>query len=303
MTNMIEVSNVSKTFDTQNVLNNVNFYVNAGEIVGLLGPNGSGKTTLIRILNGVIKPDGGVISINGFDPITQGDEIRKFSGIVTESAGLYHQMSGEENLAFFSELYGATDKGQVNKLLHLFDLQEHKEKLVGKYSTGMKKRLGLAKALLHQPKLLFLDEPTNGLDPDGIKMVLSYLQKYNEETGTTIVICSHVLHQLETICDTFAFIENKTIVEQGTKSQLEQLYLKEITIKVQTDFTPFGSNALGYPCEHIAEHFVTFTLPSKDKIPLVLKEILKSYSVYSVEIINNDLESIYFKVREKAHEK
>lgn len=134
-------------------------------------------------------------------------------------------------------------------------------------------------------------------------MVLSYLQKYNEETGTTIVICSHVLHQLETICDTFAFIENKTIVEQGTKSQLEQLYLKEITIKVQTDFTPFGSKALGYPCEQVAEHFVAFTLPSKDKIPLVLKEILKNYSVYSVEIINNDLESIYFKVREKAHDK
>ena len=300
---MIEVANVSKTFGTQNVLSNVNFYVNAGEIVGLLGPNGSGKTTLIRMLNGVIKPDGGDISINGFDPITQGDEIRKFSGIVTESAGLYHQMSGEENLAFFSELYGATDKNQVKKLLNLFDLQEHKGKLVGKYSTGMKKRLGLAKALLHQPKLLFLDEPTNGLDPDGIKMVLSYLQKYNEETGTTIVICSHVLHQLETICDTFAFIENKTIVEQGTKSQLEQLYLKEITIKVQTDFTPFGSKALGYPCEQVAEHFVTFTLPSKDKIPLVLKEILKNYSVYSVEIINNDLESIYFKVREKAHDK
>ena len=101
MTNMIEVANVSKTFGTQNVLSNVNFYVNAGEIVGLLGPNGSGKTTLIRMLNGVIKPDGGDISINGFNPITQGDEIRKFSGIVTESAGLYHQMSGEENLAFF----------------------------------------------------------------------------------------------------------------------------------------------------------------------------------------------------------
>ena len=105
---MIEVSNVSKTFGNQNVLHNVNFYVKAGEIIGLLGPNGAGKTTLIRILNGVIKSDGGTISINGFDPIKQGDEIRSFSGIVTESAGLYHQMSGEENLAFFSELYGVS---------------------------------------------------------------------------------------------------------------------------------------------------------------------------------------------------
>ena len=91
----------------------------------------------------------------------------------------------------------------------------------------MKKRLDLAKALLHEPKLLFLDEPTNGLDPDGIKMVLSYLKKYNEETGTTMIICSHVLHQLESICDSFAFLENQTIVEQGTKNELERKYIHE----------------------------------------------------------------------------
>jgi ABC-2 type transport system ATP-binding protein len=212
-------------------------------------------------------------------------------------------MSGKENLAFFSELYGVRDKGQISKLLQLFDLEEHKEKLVGKYSTGMKKRLGLAKALLHNPKLLFLDEPTNGLDPDGIKMVLSYLKTYNEETGTTIVICSHVLHQLETVCDSFAFIENQTIVEQGTKAQLENIYLKEVTIKVQTDFIPKESNYLGYPCEQMAEQIVTFTLPSKDEIPIVLKNLLNHYCVYSVEMMNHDLESIYFKVREKTHEK
>ncbi len=169
-------------------------------------------------------------------------------------------MSGEENLAFFAELYGVKDKRKINELLRLFDLEEHKEKVVGTYSTGMKKRLALGKALLHEPKLLFLDEPTNGLDPDGIKMVLTYLKKYNEETGTTMIICSHVLHQLEPICDSFAFLENQTIVEQGTKNELERKYIKEVIVKINSDFTPTEEQFLGFPCEKAGENTVYFTL-------------------------------------------
>ncbi len=302
MSSIIEVEGVSKAFGDQTVLSNVNFKVEAGEIVGLLGPNGAGKTTFIRILNGVIKPESGSISILGYDPVMDGDEIRKFSGIVTESAGLYHQMSGEENLAFFAELYGVKDKRKINELLRLFDLEEHKGKVVGTYSTGMKKRLALGKALLHEPKLLFLDEPTNGLDPDGIKMVLTYLKKYNEETGTTMIICSHVLHQLEPICDSFAFLENQTIVEQGTKSELERKYIKEVIVKINSDFTPTEEQFLGFPCEKVGENTVYFTLSSKERIPFLLRELLKKNGVYSVEITNNDLETIYFKVREKVNE-
>jgi ABC-2 type transport system ATP-binding protein len=302
MSSIIEVEGVSKAFGDQTVLSNVNFKVESGEIVGLLGPNGAGKTTFIRILNGVIKPESGSISILGYDPVIDGDEIRKFSGIVTESAGLYHQMSGEENLAFFAELYGVKDKRKINELLRLFDLEEHKGKAVGTYSTGMKKRLALGKALLHEPKLLFLDEPTNGLDPDGIKMVLTYLKKYNEETGTTMIICSHVLHQLEPICDSFAFLENQTIVEQGTKSELERKYIKEVIVKINSDFTPTEEQFLGFPCENVGEGTVYFTLSSKERIPFLLRELLKKNGVYSVGITNNDLETIYFKVREKINE-
>lgn len=299
---MIEVTDVSKTFGNQTVLKNVNFKAEQGKIVGLLGPNGAGKTTFIRILNGVIKSDSGSISILGHDPVTGGDEIRKISGIVTEGAGLYHQMSGEENLAFFADLYGVRDKKQISKLLKLFDLKEHKDKPVGTYSTGMKKRLALGKALLHDPKLLFLDEPTNGLDPDGIKMVLSYLKTYNEETGTTIIICSHVLHQLEPICDSFAFLENQTIVEQGTKNELERKYIKDVRVEISTDFRTAEKAVLGFPFEHTGRNSLSFILPSKNYISILLKEILKNHSVYSVEILNNDLESIYFNVREKYNE-
>lgn len=299
---MIEVAGVSKTFGSQTVLKNVHFKAEQGKIVGLLGPNGAGKTTFIRILNGVIKADSGTISILNHDPVTQGDEIRKISGIVTEGAGLYHQLSGEENLAFFADLYGVKDKSRIIQLLELFDLAEHKDKPAGTYSTGMKKRLALGKALLHSPKLLFLDEPTNGLDPDGIKMVLAYLKKYNEETGTTMIICSHVLHQLEPVCDSFAFLLNQTIVEQGTMAELEKKYLKEIKVKVNTDMKLHRKGYLEFPCEQRAEGEVIFTLPAKEDIPFLLRGILEKHHVYSAEILNSDLESIYFKVREMHNE-
>ncbi|WP_428911482.1 ABC transporter ATP-binding protein [Niallia sp. Krafla_26] len=303
MSPIIEVAGVSKAFDSQSVLKNVNFNVNQGEIIGLLGPNGVGKTTFIRILNGVLKSDSGSISILGYNPVSEGDEILKVSGIVTESAGLYGQMSGEENLAFFAELYGVTNKQKIDELLKLFDLQGHKHKNVSTYSTGMKKRLALAKALIHEPQILFLDEPTNGLDPDGIKMVLSYLKKYNQENGTTIMICSHVLHQLEDICHSFAFMEKQTIVEQGSLEELESKYIKDINVKVYTDFLPRESSYfLSFPCRQGEENHVIFTLPSKDRIPFLLQELLKKYKVYAVEMMNNDLESIYFKVREKINE-
>ena len=120
MSTIIEVKGVAKAFGSQTVLNDVNFTVKKGEIIGLLGPNGAGKTTFIRILNGVLRPDRGSISILGFNPVTEGDDIRKVSGVVTESAGLYHQMSGKENLAFFAELYGVKDRKIIHELLQSF---------------------------------------------------------------------------------------------------------------------------------------------------------------------------------------
>lgn len=297
MTSFINVEGLYKSFGQQTVLENVNFKVKKGEIVGLLGPNGAGKTTFLRILNGVIKPEKGSISLNGMNPASEGDEIRRISGIVTESAGLYHQMSGKENLELFAELYGVSNKGRVPELLDLFDLKEHQDKPVGKYSTGMKKRLALAKALLHKPDILFLDEPTNGLDPDGIQMVLSYLKKYNQETGTTIIICSHVLHQLETICDSFAFIENGTIAEQGTLTELENKYVQNVTVRVNTTFKPQEEQFSGFPCKVLGESMISFDLPSKNDIPQLLNLLLKTDPVYSVTIMNNDLQSIYFSVR------
>lgn len=298
--NIIDVRNVSKTFGNQKVVNQVSFSIPEGSIVGLLGPNGAGKTTIIRLLNGVIDPSEGSIEVFGLNPKNDGDRIREISGIVTESASLYHEMSAWDNLKFFSKIYKTHDDTRIQYLLEQFDMWEHKDKLVGTFSTGMKKRVALAKALLHKPKLLFLDEPTNGLDPEGIQMVIKYLEKVNREEKVTILICSHVLHQLESICDTFLFINRGTIIEQGNRKSLEEKYLQEVTVQIETNLDP--SRLLSYKGRKVGENLVEFELPSKDTITPLLQKILENHWVHSCKIMNNNLESLYFKIRGGTHE-
>lgn len=296
--NIIEVQNVRKEFGSQTVIKDVSFSIREGSIVGLLGPNGSGKTTMIRLMNGVIDPSGGNIQVLGMNPAENGDKARQLSGIVTESASLYHEMSAWENLKFFASIYGATDDNRIKYLLEQFDMWEHKDKLVGTFSTGMKKRVALAKALLHKPKLLFLDEPTNGLDPEGIQMVIKYLAKVNQEEKVTILICSHVLHQLESICNSFLFINEGTIIDQGTREELEKKYLQEVVVHIETNYDQVGT----YTYKKIKQNLLEFTLASKEDISSLLQELLQQHWVHSCKIINNDLESLYFKIRGEFRE-
>jgi ABC-2 type transport system ATP-binding protein len=293
--NSIEVQHVSKSFANQRVVNDVTFSIPQGSIVGLLGPNGAGKTTMIRLLNGVIDPTEGKIEVLGINPQTDGESIREQSGIVTESAALYHEMSAWDNLKFFAKIYKTADDHRIQYLLEQFDMWQHKDKLVGTFSTGMKKRIALAKALLHKPKLLFLDEPTNGLDPEGIQMVINYLGKINKEENVTILICSHVLHQLETICDSFLFITRGTIIEQGDRKTLEDKYLQEVVVQIETNLDP--ARLVNYKGVKVGGNLVEFTLSSKDEITPLLQTILSNHWVHSCKIMNNDLESLYFKIR------
>jgi ABC-2 type transport system ATP-binding protein len=300
---VITVTNVHKRFGSQSVLSGMNFSVEKGSIVGLLGPNGSGKTTMIRLLNGVIQPEQGTMEINGFSPTTEGNMIRQMSGIVTEGAGLYHEMSGTDNLLFFSEIYGVRKgRERVDELLKEFDLYDHRRKQVGTYSTGMKKRLALAKALLHKPKILFLDEPTNGLDPDGIRDVLGYLARLNKNEQTTIIICSHVLQQLEDICHSYVFMEGGRVLAAGTRQQLEDDFLTDVMLRVETGLKLNDTSYFGHPVERISETSLLFTLSSKGEISPLLREILKETWIHSAIIENGSLESIYFEVGRRNHE-
>jgi ABC-2 type transport system ATP-binding protein len=280
------------------ILRDVSFKIKEGSINGLLGPNGAGKTTIIRLLNGVIESTSGIMKVMNFDPKLQGDEIRKRVGIVTESASLYHDMTAWDNLVFFSKVYGKNDPRRITDLLQQFDMLAFKDQLVGSFSTGMKKRISLAKALIHHPKLLFLDEPTNGLDPEGINEVIHYLRKVNQEEGVTILICSHVLHQLETICDSYLFLNEGSIVEKGTKKQLEDKYLKKVELVVETGLSPLNSYSYkGYTYNRKGTNQLEFILSSKEEITPLLAHILSESWVHNCEITNRSLEALYFHIR------
>lgn len=301
-TPFISVSQISKTYNQQRVLEDMNFTIQEGEIVGLLGPNGSGKTTMVRLLNGVILPDHGAIRVGGFNPFEEqeGTAVRQMSGILTEGAGMYHEMSGLENLRFFAKLYNVQDsERRIAHLLEQFDLTQHQDKTVGTYSTGMKKRVGLAKALLHKPKMLFLDEPTNGLDPEGIQLVMHYIKKVNQEEGTTILLCSHVLHQIESVCHRYLFLQNGRVVEQGTLQEIESKYMRDTELQVETGLLVNSETFMGFPVRRVAANRLLFTLPNKEAISELLRAILKESWVHSAEIVNRDLEALYFQVRKE----
>jgi ABC-2 type transport system ATP-binding protein len=300
---MLELCDVAKRFGQTAVLQGLSFRVNPGEVVGLVGPNGSGKTTTVRLANGVIRPDGGAITVGAYNPVHDGDAIRQMSGILTESAGLYANLSGLQNLRFFASLYGVTDLNRPLELLEQFGLGEVRDRIAGTYSTGMKKRLGLAKALLHRPRVLFLDEPTNGLDPEGIRMVLAYIAELNRQDGTTVIICSHLLQQLERVCHRYLFIERGRLIEEGALAELEAKYRGEVRLQVETDLAWEGERYAGFAARRTGPGTAEFTLPDRSLVSELLRRILQEASVYSATALGEDLESLYFKIQGvKAHE-
>lgn len=303
MSKVIAMDGVTRRFGSQIAVSNLSLDINRQEIVGLLGPNGSGKTTTIRLLNGVIRPDKGSILVNGKDPITQGEQVRQECGVLTESAGLYERMSAEDNLRFFASLYDIPEgKARVEELLKDFGLWSYKDKLVGAYSTGMKKRLGIARALLHRPAILFLDEPTNGLDPEGARDLLAYITNLNQQYGVTILLCTHLLRQVQDLCHRFIFIHEGKLLEEGTLSQLEEKHLGPVKVGVETDLVVATNKYKHYPILEKDTRKLVFQLGDKQQISSLLKDILSEANVYSVTILGRDLESLYFKVRGKDHE-
>lgn len=213
MGSVLKLENVCKKYKTQTAVDNISFVLDEGEIVGLVGPNGAGKTTLMRIIVGLTRNYEGKVFINNTD-IRNGNGLeKKHIGCVIESPGFYPYMSGYQNLIFFSELSGIVDKKQIADIVELLGLSKAINKKVKHYSMGMKQRLGIAQALLHNPRFLILDEPTNGLDPSGIHEIREYLQKIVHEKKITMLISSHVLSEIEKICNRVLIIQTGKLIK------------------------------------------------------------------------------------------
>lgn len=239
---MIEIKDVTKSYGRQKVLQNVSFEIMEGELFGLLGPNGAGKSTLIDILTGIQSMDSGEIFINGKSIKTDKVEIRKHLGLVPQDIALLEELNAVDNLEYFGGLYGLAGqelKSQIEKLLEVAGLTDKKKEKVKNYSGGMKRRLNIAVAMLHNPSILILDEPTVGVDAQSRQHIFDYIQSLAEQ-GTTILYTSHYMEEIETLCKRVFILDLGEEVAYGTKEEVKKLVGHTQTVALTLDRVPAG---------------------------------------------------------------
>jgi ABC-2 type transport system ATP-binding protein len=239
MSAIIQTKQLSKYFGKDNAVkavDNLNLEVFEGETFGLLGPNGAGKTTTVRLLNCIIKPTAGTANVANFDIIHDAPDVKRVTGLLAESPGLYEKLSAFEFLEFMGALYDVPDsvlQTRINELLKLFSLFDRRDYLLEGYSRGMKQKVLLAAALIHDPPILFLDEPTSMLDPRAALMVKDLIKDLSIKAGRTIFICSHILPLVEELCERIGIINQGELIALGT---IEELLSKTSTNSLEDAF-------------------------------------------------------------------
>jgi len=222
--NIIEIKNLVKKYGDFTAVDNISLNVKHGEIFAFLGPNGAGKTTTIKMLTTLTEPTSGEIIINGFNPAKDSDKVRSSFGIVFQDPSLDDDLTAYENLDMHGMLYKVkkTDRKQrIEQLLNFVELWDRKDDLVKHFSGGMKRRLEIARGFLHHPKVLFLDEPTIGLDPQTRNHIWTYLKKMNKEEGTTVFLTTHYMEEADKVSNKIAIIDHGKIIVQGTSEELK----------------------------------------------------------------------------------
>jgi ABC-2 type transport system ATP-binding protein len=226
---IIETSNLRKVFGKFVAVDNVSFKVKEGEIFGFLGPNGAGKTTTINMLCTLLVPTSGRARVAGYDVDKNPNEVRENIGVIPQDVVLENALTAKENLEFYSQLYHLPKKEYeeaITNLLKLVELDDRTNSLVGSFSGGMKRRLEIAKALLHSPKIIFMDEPTIGLDPQTRRSIWEYIKKLNHEHKVTIFITTHYLEEADFLCHRVAIIDRGKIQAMNTPARLKENLVK-----------------------------------------------------------------------------
>jgi ABC-2 type transport system ATP-binding protein len=223
---IIEVKNLTKMFNKFTAVDGISFDVKKGEIFGLLGPNGAGKSTTLRMLSTLARPTKGKATIGGFDIVKDDTDVRKLIGIVSEKMIMYNRLTAKENLWFFGSLFNIPKDvltKRIDELLDLVQLTKWKNAQVGTFSTGMRQRMNVVRALLNMPQVLFLDEPTLGLDPQSSVEIREFIKKLNRENGTTVVITTHMMVDADLLCDRIAIVDHGKIVALDISTNLKKM--------------------------------------------------------------------------------
>jgi ABC-2 type transport system ATP-binding protein len=238
---VIELEGVEKSYGSHEVLKGINLEVEEGEIYGLLGPNGAGKTTLFQTIIGLLKQDAGSIKINGEE---HGDnkDIRRKLGYLPSDISFYEKMTARENLRFFADL--ADKDPDFEKLLEIAGIQDSADRKVGEFSTGMKKRLGIAQSMIKDPEIIIYDEPTTGLDPEGKRSFRQLVQKINRERNLTVIISSHITTEISPLCDRFGVLHEGKIKASGTREELSNATESDLEIVIEVEKIDAAKKAL-----------------------------------------------------------
>jgi len=300
---MIKTYQLSKHFDDFIAVNQINLNVEAGEVLGLLGPNGAGKTTTVRLLTSVLKPSHGWAKIAGFDVEKQAKDVRASVGVLTENHGVYNRMPAGEYLDFFGQLYEiepTVRQKRIQEILHHFGIARSIHQPIGEFSKGMRQKLALARALIHNPPVLLLDEPTSAMDPESAKIVRDEIRKLRSN-DRTIIICTHNLTEAEGLADKIAIICDGKIIAQGSPKTLKQQFLGPAEYIVHFSFN-LNNNKIELPKgAHLEKKGIDWLIYRADdpaKVNPKVLEILigQGLQVVSLQEVPQNLEQVYLQV-------
>ncbi|MFA5406214.1 MAG: ABC transporter ATP-binding protein [Candidatus Nanoarchaeia archaeon] len=296
---MIKVVGLSKSYNAHLAVDNISFNVKDGEVFGFLGPNGAGKTTTMRLLCCLLKPTNGTATIGGHDVLTEPEKIRPLIGLLPENHGLYEALSVKKNLMFHAQLQGINEskaEARMKHYLSMVDLWDRRDDLTGELSKGMKQKVAITRALLHEPKYLFLDEPTAGLDPQASKIIRELILSLKAK-NRVIFINTHNLPEAQRICDRVAVLD-KNVISIGRPSDLEHSLFKSRLMIELTKLSPRIISALkGYDYKRQGNKLiVTINKPEKDN-PLIISKLVRAgASIKYASEESASLEDIYLKL-------
>ncbi len=314
MSAVIEFRHLNKHYNSFLALNDLSFEVQAGEVFGLLGPNGAGKTTAIRVMNGLLPFSDGSVSVLGLSPVSQADQIRLHTGVLTETPSLYERLSARQNLEFSGRMWdldGSVLSERVHILLDMFELSDRADDLVGTFSKGMKQRMALARALLPRPDILFLDEPTSGLDPESAHQVNSLIEQVSREHNQTVFLCTHLLHEAQRLCDRVAVLNQGRLLALGKPAELARDLFPDVQILLgieQPTIPDLVGQISNLPwvkaCQPVDVNELSITLISRSNIPeLVASLVGMGVRIQKVEPREISLEEVYFTLQQKENGK
>jgi ABC-2 type transport system ATP-binding protein len=309
----IETVGLVKRFDSLAAVDGLSFKVEAGEIFGLLGPNGSGKTTTIRMLSCLIAPTEGQASVGGHDIRRDPLRVRETVGILTENPSLYERLTAYENMEFFARAYGVADEAarakRIREVLEFFELWERRDERVGTYSKGMKQKLAIARAIVHSPEVLFLDEPTAGLDPKASKDIRDMMERLSRQEKHTILLCTHNLEDAERLCSRVMIINKGKSIVAGTTEELRRKIagppkLEVSLIKVTEKIVRAAEGSEHVRAVEINRTNTKLMIEVDDpdgSTPYVVKRIVDAGGlVRSVQLVEPSLEEAYLKLVKEA---